>query len=178
MLSAYPKLSEIILPEWKEDENIDKIIRYVIMVYDPKSPLQRDEKDLIRRKSASARLAVLNTTDSEFINGIYDGSNQICFGIITNYLVRFIKDKEFAALCAFQYKYFENIKELLTPISGETNAERLEAARKKSVISDEIDKDILRIDDYWQKVYGDNILTEQIKSKRITPESIAGFERL
>lgn len=170
MLQEYPRLNEIIVPEWTKDNKLDFIIRYVILVYDSKSPLQRDEKELLRRKSVAADLAGFNLNNREYMEKIYDGSNEVCFAVITRYLIRYIKDKEFAALCAFEFKYYENIGELLTPIIGTTNAERLDAARKKSVISDEIDKDIKRIDDYWEQLYGDKEIVKQVKSKKFTPE--------
>ena len=169
MLTSYPSLKEI-LPDPQAD--IDKLIRYVIMVYDSKSPIRRAEKDPIRLKNIAADLVMLDKSE-EYRLSIFSGSDTTTFLLVTRYLVRFVKEKEFAALCAFEFKYYENINELLTPIIGLTNAERLDAARKKSVISDEVDKDIKRIDEYWEMIYGDKDLVKEVKVKRMTPEMVA-----
>lgn len=39
MLKTYPKLASIIDMGWLTDNHIEKVIKYVIMVFDPKSPL-------------------------------------------------------------------------------------------------------------------------------------------
>lgn len=167
MLVEYPVLLEIITPEWKEDKNLDKIIRYVIIMYDSRSPLLKEERDYTKRKRVAISLTKIS---EELAETILDGSNDVFFDFMIIYLSRYVKEKQFAALCAFEFKYYENIAELLTPIKGDTNAERLEAAKKKSVISDEIDKDIKRIDDYWNQIFGDKELVEKVKSKKYKPE--------
>jgi hypothetical protein len=56
LLLKHPHLYEVFEPEWAEDENFDRILRYVIAVYDPKSPLVAMERDLVRRKEAAIQL--------------------------------------------------------------------------------------------------------------------------
>ena len=75
--------------------------------------------------------------------------------------------------CAIEYKYWENIAELTTPIQGETNKERLEAAQKKSIISDEVEKDIKRIDDLYKAFFGDDQFETAVKKQSFTAERIA-----
>jgi hypothetical protein len=170
MLSVYPKLSSIIEGDWKQEPLLDNIIRFVVLVYDPKSAL-RKERDSIRRKNIAYDLAGFKRNElSEAMPEIINETHELCLYITVRFLAKFVKDKEYAALCAFEFKYYENILELMTPIKGETNAERLEAAKKKSVISEEIIKDIKVIDDLWHSFFGDKTLVEKVKTKKFIPE--------
>jgi hypothetical protein len=170
MLSVYPKLSSIIEDDWKHEPLLDNIIRFVVLVYDPKSAL-RKERDSMRRKNIAYDLAGFKRNElGEAMPEIIHETHELCLYITVRFLAKFVKDKEYAALCAFEFKYYENILELMTPIKGETNAERLEAAKKKSVISEEIIKDIKVIDDLWHGFFGDKTLVEKVKTKKFIPE--------
>jgi hypothetical protein len=171
MLDAYPRLSTIIEKDWLEEPMIDKIIRFIILNYDTGSVLRKNERDSIRRKNIAYDLAGFTRSDiGEALPEIINETHELCFHITVRFLAKFIKDKEYAALCAFEFKYYENILELMTPIKGDTNAERLEAAKKKSVISEEIIKDIKVIDDLWHGFFGEKIMLEKVKSKKFIPE--------
>ena len=171
MLNTYPSLSIIIHKDWEQDPMLDKIIRFVILNYDTNSPLRKNERDSIRRKNIAYDLAGFKRSDiGEALPEIINETHDLCFNITVKYLAKFVKDKEYAALCAFEFKYYENILELMTPIKGETNAERLEAAKKKSVISEEIIKDIKVIDDLWHSFFGEKMFVEKVKSKKFIPE--------
>jgi hypothetical protein len=169
ILELYPKLRILVNPEWDRVPQLDELIRYVIICYDSKSPLWQ-ERDYIRRREIAYDEAGLSKVNGEPDQDILTGNHQILFEMIIKYLAVFVKEKVFAALCAFEFKYYENIGELMTPVKGETNAERLEAAKKKSVISDEIITDIKRIDDLWMQVFGDKDMVEQVKTKKFKPE--------
>lgn len=170
MQKAYPKISTIMEKEWQQEPLLDNIIRFVILVYDPKSALRR-ERDSMRRKNIAYDLAGFERNElNEAMPEIINESHELCLYITVRFLAKFVKDKEYAALCAFEFKYYENILELMTPIKGETNAERLEAAKKKSVISEEIIKDIKVIDDLWHSFFGDKTLVEKVRTKKFIPE--------
>ena len=171
MIEAYPTLSVIIENEWKGDPLLDKIIRFIILNYDTNSALRKNERDSIRRKNIAYDLAGFKRSSiGEALPEIINETHELCFPITVKFLAKFVKDKEYAALCAFEFKYYENILELMTPIKGETNAERLEAAKKKSVISEEIIKDIKVIDDLWHGFFGEKALVEKVKSRKFIPE--------
>lgn len=171
MLDLYPLLSTIIEKDWKSEPLLDKIIRFIILNYDTNSPLRKNERDSIRRKNIAYDLAGFERSAiGEGLPEILNETHELCFQITVKYLAKFVKDKEYAALCAFEFKYYENILELMTPIKGDTNAERLEAAKKKSVISEEIIKDIKVIDDLWHSFFGEKILVEKVRTKKFIPE--------
>lgn len=182
MVDKYPRLTEIIEPEWNT-ENIDQIIRYMICVYDPKSPLVINERDLNYRKGLAAELAGFDLNDTEFVDRIYNCSHDFSgtdvpsgkgiVDLIIKFLIRFIKSKEFAAICIVESCFWESAKKLMEPITGKNSKEELEAVQKKSAIKDELDKDIARLDRYMKAFFGDDIELETKAKTKMTPESMA-----
>lgn len=166
-------LSEIILPEWSADGNLEGICRYMIMVYDPKSPLVQNEKDLNYRKGVAAELSGLNTEDDELMISIYTCTHDFVAEIITKYLIRFAKSKEWAAIVVFEHCFWESVKKLMEPITGKDSKAELESVQKKSAIKDEIDKDIKRLEVYYKTFFGEDDDLEKKAKRRVSPEMIA-----
>ncbi len=184
MLDVYPRLIEATLPEWM-DENIDGLIRYMIMVYDPKSPLFRNERDLNYRKGLAADLAKLNMseeivnelTNESFIQTVYNSSHPYLVDLIIKFLIRFIKSKEFAAIVIVESCFWESSKLLMEPIYGKDSKTQLEAVQKKSAIKDELDKDITRLNKYQNEFFGEDEQLETLAKGRMTPEKYARLQK-
>ena len=172
MLETYPKLQEIVSPEYGKEKDTDGLIRYIILCYDPKSRLVSEEKDLNHRKGIAAEEAKLSQ-DFDYLQSVFSFSNKKLAEMTIKYLIRFVKSKEWAAIVSIEYKYWENITELITPIVGVTNKDRLEAAQKKSIISDEVEKDMKRIDMLYKSFFGDDTLESAVKQSSFTAEKIA-----
>ena len=173
MLDAYTALTEIISPEWADDAALDQIIRYTIMVYEPKSPLVTIERDLNYRKGIAAELAGFDMQYEELLDSIYSCSYPMMPEFITLYLRRFARSKEWAAIVATEYKFWESIRKMLEPISGKNSNEELAGVQKKSVVADEIEKDINRLDNLYKVFFGEDGDLEKKAKKRMTPELMA-----
>ncbi len=170
ILDAYPRLSEIIDPDWV-DEYLDSVLRYIIMVYDPKSPLINNERDLNYRKGIAGELAGI--TDESMAESLYTSTHEYSSELIIKYLMRFAKSKEWAAICAYESSFWESIKEVIEPISGKNSKEKLESVQKKSAIKDEIEKDIKRLDALYRTFFGEDDELQNKAKRRLTPELIA-----
>lgn len=170
MLQAYPAISEILTQEWEDDIYLDSILRYIVLVYDPRSPLYQNEKDLGVRKTSAAEMCHFNMLD-ENVELIHNCDYKNIVDLITAYLSRFAKSKEWAAMCAFEYTYWESIKELMKPISGKNSREILDSVSKKAAIKEQVELDIKRIDALTRQFFGQD--EEIIKRKRTTPENMA-----
>lgn len=170
MFENYPQLTEIVLPEWL-DENTDAILRYLIMVYDPKSPVVNNERDLNYRKGIAAQLVGLE--DEELCGAIYNSTHPYSADLIVRYLIRFVRSKEWAAICAFETAYTESIKEVIEPISGKSSKERLDSVQKKAAVKEEIIKDIERLDKLYKVFFGEDEELQSKGKRRLTPEMIA-----
>jgi len=188
MLKEYPRLTEIISTDWN-DNHIDELIRYIICVYDPKSPLAIQERDLNYRKGVAADLAGMDMDDKEFLQSVFscslsltslpieeilNGKSGDCISdLIMRFLMRFIKSKEWAAIVIVENCFWESAKKLMEPITGKDSKQELEAVQKKSAIKDELDKDIARLDKYYKSFFNEDDDLELMAKKRVTPESVA-----
>jgi hypothetical protein len=170
MFDTYPTLTEIVLSEWL-DENTDAILRYLIMVYDPKSPIVNNERDLNYRKGIAAQLVGLE--DQELCSTIYNSTHPYSADLIVRYLIRFVRSKEWAAICAFETAYTESVKEVIEPISGKSSKERLDSVQKKAAVKEEIIKDIERLDKLYKVFFGEDDELQNKGKRRLTPEMIA-----
>lgn len=173
MLEAYSTLNEIIKPEYMEEPELDKIIRYVIMVYDPKCALVLNERDINYRKGMAAELAGFDVENVEYLTALYASQFPYVTEMIFHYLRRFGKSKEWAATCAYEFAIWESIRMIMEPVTGKSSKEELEAVQKKAALKDELDKDIKRLDSYFKQFFGDdNDLIDRAR-KRMTPEMLA-----
>lgn len=170
ILDAYPKLREIVDPEWYDD-HLDSIIRYMIIVYDPKSALINHERDLNYRKDIAINLAKI--TDEMVAADVFQLKHSYSLDLIIKYLMRFARSKEWAAICAFESSFWESIKEVCEPISGKSSKEKLESVQKKSAIKEEIERDIKRLDALYKVFFGEDDDLQAKSKKRLTPEMIA-----
>lgn len=173
MIDAYPKLLDIIETEYLQLPDIDGIIRFILLCYDPKSPLVANERDLNYRKGIAAELSKLNVDDEEYMQTVYTFEHEPCLNITIRFLIRFAKSKEWAAIAAYEYAFWESIKKVIEPISGKSSKEQLESVEKKSKIKDEIEKDIKRLQVFYSSFFGEDPDLELRSKSRVTPESIA-----
>jgi hypothetical protein len=170
ILAEYPKLTEVIAPEWN-DENLEAIMRYIILVYDPKSPLILNERDLNYRKDIGFALAGI--TDETLMDTVSNSTHVYSSELTVKYLMRFARSKEWAAICAFEFSFWESIKEVTKPISGRSSKEILESVQKKAAIKEEIEKDIKRLENLYRTFLGEDEALLIKTRKRLTPELVA-----
>jgi hypothetical protein len=174
MLQSYPILTDIVSPELAAEPLLDSIIRYTIMVYDPKSGLVSGERDLNYRKAIAAELAGFDIDDEELMTAIYSCDYPNLVDYTVRYLCRFIRSKEWAAIVAFESKFWEAIKLTMRPINIErSDKEQLDAANKKEVLSESIDKGLEKIGRYYRTFFGEDDALENRAKKRMTPEIMA-----
>lgn len=161
ILDEYPQLKMLFV---RTADNADSLLRYIIMVYDPKSPMVTGERDVNKRKELAAKMASLPDDFDYFFMP----------EIVTEYLKTFSRSKEWAAICALEFKFWESITKLMQPIKPGKDIEELQAVQKKATISEEIEKDIRRLESYYRTFYGEDEMLVK-KAGRITPEGIAGL---
>jgi hypothetical protein len=177
MLIAYPVLREIMPVDSENDPLYDELIRYTIMIYDPKSALVIAERDLNYRKGVAAELCGLPVDDEEHMEHIYSCARVGLVELTCKFLVRFVKSKEWAAICAYEYKFWEAIRLIMQPIAADkSDREQLDAANKKDVLSASIDEGLVKLDTYYKSFFGEDTELERRAKKRMTPELMAKKE--
>jgi hypothetical protein len=179
MLKAYPRLSEICPAEIDTLPYYDNLLRYVCLLYDPKSPLITSERDLNYRKQVAAELAGFDTDkDEDFLQPVYESKLDWATTLIMRFLIRFIKQRQWALICSIEMAYWEGIQRIMKPIEKGTGDKKdwdeLKALEVKARLKDEAEKDLKRLDTLYQSFFGeDDNLENAAKNVRITPESIA-----
>lgn len=144
------------------------------MIYDPKSPLVMGERDLNYRKGLAAELAGFDASDEEAMTMIYTCTYPLLVEYTVKYLMRFVKSKEWAAIAAYEYKFWEAIRLIMQPISTEkSDKEQLDAANKKDVLSISIDQGLQKLEVYYKTFFGDDDELERKAKRRMTPELMA-----
>lgn len=178
LLEYYPAIKEIIRVEISTKNDLDNILRYVIMISDPKSVLVVTERDLSYRKGIAADLSNLNTNET-YRDEVFNYTNETVLELTVRYLMRFAKSKEFAAILALEYTYWESIRLLLKPINDNKvkDKEILDAVQKKGAIKSEIDSDLKRLESYYSSFYGEDKELINRAKERITPENIRKIKR-
>lgn len=179
MLAVYPRLREI---ESCFDANhilVDKVLRYICMLYDPKSPLIAGERDLNYRKTVAAELAGFDSeTEDAFLQELFDSKLDWVTTLIMRFLMRFIKQRQWALICSIEMAYWEGVQRIMRPIEKGTGDKKdydeLKALEVKAKLKDEAEKDLKRLDTLYKSFFNeDDDLENAAKNIRITPEMIA-----
>lgn len=178
MLKAYPRLSEITPHDNERLPHFDRVIRYICSLYDPKSPLIISERDLNYRKQVAAELAGFDVQeDDAFLQTIYNSELEWAVTLIMRYLIRFIKQRQWALICSIEMAYWEGIQRIMKPIAkpeGSKDWDEMKALELKAKLKDEAEKDLKRLDTLYKSFFNeDDDLEDAAKNARITPEMIA-----
>jgi hypothetical protein len=181
MLKAHPRLGEIVGE--REVAHLDLILRYVCIMYDPKSPVIIQEKDLNYRKQVSAELAGFNQPDDEeFLQELFAAKIDWATVIIMRFLMRFVRERKWALICALEFKYWEGVARIMKPVEkglGGKDWDELKSIQIKATIADEAVKDIARLDTLYKEFYGeDSELENAARNHRMTPETIGKFAQV
>lgn len=147
----------------------DAVIKYVILLYDSKSPLRLKIPLLFDRKKECAELAGLSVKDN-----IFDLSHPKIVGYVNTYL-KYQQSKVWSILAANEEVLWQYQSELLTPITQfKTDKDKLQALEIKSKLMAECDAIIKRIESYEEKLFGDNN-DKKDKILSMTPEAISNL---
>lgn len=179
MLKAYPKLAEIIQMEWMTDNHLEKVIKYVIMVFDPNSPLM-SISNLVERKESACELCGIDRISKEVKKNILDNSyGKILPDLIIKYLVNFPRSRDWAILCVIENKFWETVSILMRPL--EDVAEKkdlLKSSDTKTDIIKNLKADQSDIEHYYHLIFGDDEEIEKaVKRVSINPQYIASLKK-
>jgi hypothetical protein len=163
------KKREPVKKEWTATE-INDTMRYVIVMYDPHSPVTRAERDISRRREEAAKIALF---PDEHREAMFDCTYPLLVPLVLGYLRHFAKAREYAAIIATEMKYWEAIDGIMQPVKGKGDHDRLKAIELKSKLAVEADLDLVRLEGYEMKFYGGDELLHDRAKKRLTPEGMA-----
>jgi|TARA_R110002049_G_scaffold3993_6_gene28987 hypothetical protein len=155
----------------------DKMIAYVLYVYDQNTPMKEQFPDLKIRKEQSAILAGFDLVkDNEKLHDMFFFLSDQLKDMVDEFL-RKQNNRIWSMIVSNEQTFFEYQKKLLSPVEGDRDKDILQALQIKSKIMDDLNTINDRLDAYYQKLYGeDQELLKTIKAdKRLTPEFIANL---
>src|ERR1017187_9155694 len=186
VLKKYPVLSEVSTNE--------RLLKYILCLYDPKSPLIRDYRNNVaNRKREAARLAGYDLfKDVKFLEDLYSFQNKIAASSAIVFLREHIHNMLWTMIVSHEQTFYEYNERLLKPVEDALSYTSInKEGREEETSVDVKEKDIMStvsmksklIDDckkiynllteYYEKMFEDKELREQVVVSRITPESMA-----
>lgn len=167
----YPKLVDILKPEDRTQPHIDRLLKYIIALYDPQSPLIYQEKELKFRKIAAAEVAEFNDEiDAELLSKMYEGKDELTVRVTILYLKKFVKNRTWAMIQSAEAAFWTATEKLMTSVS--------ETKFDASAQLDIQDKTHERLDKLYLDFYGNDIdLMRADLDQDISPEKVAKMKR-
>lgn len=170
-------VDEKVLARW-DKENTERLVKYIIALYDPESPLLK-EPSLDTRRTEAALIAGFKLDDAFLEDEIYTCKDEFAVHAIAKYL-QLRKSREFAGLIADEQTYWEFIKRLLEPISrADKDKDMISALDIKTKLSAAKEEINARLTANWKKFFADDDdLMKQATNRNVfTPEAYAGVIR-
>lgn len=182
LFKTYPRLTEMIKPF--EEEATDRMIedhemkvRYILALYDPRSPLLKTFPDWLPRKTEASKIAGFDLSKhKKLLEEMYKCEDEFILFAIHVFLRKFVNDRLWGKIVANEETFWEYQSRLMTPISkAEKDKDDMSAIIVKTKLSGDLDVIGSRVDAYKKEFYvGDEALEEAVeKSFRFSPESIA-----
>jgi len=176
LYSVYPKLSNII---GKYDE---KLVRYVLLMYDVKSPLKDHYPDLQKRKEMAAAMSGYDM-DKDDVTGIFEfkikeEEEYIPHEELLNLTIAYLKYQNnwvWSMVVSNEQAFYEYNKRVMMPVDGSRDKDILQAINIKTQIMVAQDEIYNRLQKYYKDMSGGDTDLEQaiVSRKRMRPEEIA-----
>ena len=176
LTAEYPKLKKIL------GDADDKMIRYVVLMYDVSSPLRQHYPELGKRKEFAASIAGYDMMKDDVtclfdfkvkVNDEYEPYEEL-LDIIIKYL-KYQNNWVWTMIISNEQAFFEYNKRVMMPVEGNKDKDILQAISIKTQIMTSQDEIYQRLQKYYKDLSGgDSNLEEAITiRKRLRPEEIA-----
>lgn len=176
VMSAFPRLGNIQSFKDYIEPDRNRIIKYIVYMYDKESPLVKRFQKIEDRQRESAILAGFDTQKKkDHLALIYANENESVNAMVCDFIVE-INSRKWAMIISNEATFYEFQRALLTPIDrASANNEKagMDAIMVKSKMMEECNLIDLRLDKYYEELFGSKEVIEYGKRKRISPESVA-----
>lgn len=182
VFEKYPRLHDLIPKAKKGEESVvdllppDQVLRYIIALYDPKSPLIKGEQNLLRRKEVAAEVAGFDIVGQlEELTALYECRNGAVVVFIQNYLRIHAKSMEWAMIQSFEQAFWEYQARLMQPIEKDAkDKDLMSAVGMKTKLSEDIKGLYENYQTAISKFYGEDkeLIERSGKIRSFTPEQV------
>lgn len=177
LYQLYPKLENIL---GKSDE---KMVKYILLMYDIKSPLKDYYPDLQKRKEIAAVMAGYNM-DKDDVTGLFefkikdDDNEYVPYDELLNLTISYLKYQNnwvWSMVVSNEQAFYEYNKRVMMPVDGNRDKDILQAISIKTQIMTAQDEIYNRLQKYYKDMAGGDVDLEQaiVARKRMRPEEIA-----
>lgn len=158
---------------WDTNRNDkDKVIRYIVLMYDKNSPLPRRFSNLDLRKKEASSLAGFNPDDPN-LKAYKEFQDQEFTDMVVEFLI-LQNNYTWTMLVSNEQTFYEFQKTLLQESSMIRNdKDKISAIASKAKLMEESDKIVERINAYYKQVFTEEKLIESAKRIASSPEEIA-----
>ncbi len=179
IFNAYPRLSELIPKDMlNSEEDNEKMVRYIIAMYDPGSPLIKEYRDITLRKRTAAMVAGYDfTKDEYFLIDLFSFSNNAALYGVSNFLKFFIHSRLWYMISAREQTIYEYAERMLKPVEAKTG-DKEKDLMSAIAIKSKLSADMAEMNDLLEKDYNkffgsDTDLSKAFKNDDYTPEKMA-----
>ena len=154
--------------------DIEKLLKYIIYMYDKNTPMRELYQELQERKVECALLSGYSEKkDKTTLEELYNLTDKRACELISSFL-KYQNHKSWALLVSNEEVLWQYQQELLNPITDfRQDKEKLQALEIKSKLMNECDSIIKRIEGYEEKIYGDDKKLKDAMKNVTSPENIA-----
>lgn len=156
----------------------EKLMRYIIMVYDYNSPLVKEHRDLKLRKQEAAKLSGYDLDkDRAYLDLLYALRDDIALKAVDKFLKEFIHSRLWYRICGDEHLYWEAGLRMLKSVETDDSKDKdsIASLKAKAELGENMQEIDLRLDAAYKKLYGDDIV--HFIRKPSTPETIAQERR-
>jgi hypothetical protein len=166
-----------LLPLLPKGENGERVLRYILLIYDPKSPLIKDIRNIKARKQESARLAGFDLQkDSDFLDDLFSFKNKEAAAKAVLFLKEFIHNRTWSMIVSHEQTFYEYNERLMKPVDDDGDAKEKDVMATivlKSKLVQDL-KDIhSTLKEYYKEMFEDDDLRDKVINKRISPETMS-----
>jgi len=156
------------------DADRNRVIRYIIYMYDSKSPLAKYFTDITRRKEESASLAGFDLVKNKSrLELLFDLEEDLVGRMVVDFL-RYQNNRLWSMIISNEQAFYEFTKTLLTLVRSEKgDKDKLQAVQVKTKLMEDLDAVNDRLNKYYDQLYGDSVIREIASGMGVTPEEIA-----
>ena len=168
----------------KERKDINKVIRYIVAMYDSKSPFVKMFQAVDQRRKECASFAGFDLVkDKELLDRMFSFTNPLVnedeeqedFTWFSDMVLDFLRDQNqrvWAMIVSNEQTFYEYQKALLSEITVfTTEKDKLNAISIKTKLMEDSDAISARLEKYYQVLYGDEIVNST--TINYTPEALA-----
>lgn len=172
---VYPKLKGIV-------GNVDnRMLKYVLLMYDMNSPLREFYPELDKRKQFAASMAGYDL-DKDDVTALFDfkikvDDDEVAYDELLNMIIKYLKYQNnyvWSMIVSNEQAFYEFNKRVMIPVEGQRDKDILQAVDIKNKLMDAQDVIVQRLQKYLRELTGEDEALEQsiTKRKRLRPENI------